>query len=99
MNVASGMYHPGRHSCTYKGKSVPCLLKFSVGGGISVHILKNLLRHLDDLRLYENDREYSIILALLVDVHVIHFDMFFENHKRAVVFGLPYVTSLCHIGD
>ena len=43
MNLGSGKYHPGGPSCTYKGKPVPYLVKFSEGGGIAGHILTNLL--------------------------------------------------------
>ena len=52
MNVGSVNYYPGGPSCTYKGKTVPCLVSFSEGGGILGHILTNILRHLDYLKLY-----------------------------------------------
>ena len=77
MNVVSGRYHPGGPSCTYKVKKVPCLVEFSEGGGISGHILTNLLRHLDDLKLYGNDRKNGIIPVLLVDGHISRFDLGF----------------------
>ena len=90
MNVGSGKYNSYDPSCTYKGKTVPYLVKFSEGGGIAGHILTNVLRHLDDLKFYDNGRESSIIPALLVDVHVSCFDMKVlkyicdENHKWTV---------------
>ena len=89
MNVVSVNYHPGGPSCTYKGKTVFCLVKFSEGRGISGHILTNILRHLDDLKSYENDREKKLFLRCsLVDVSC--FDLGFlkyicdENHKLTV---------------
>ena len=68
-------------------KTVPCLVKFSEGRGISGHILTNALRHLDYLKLYDNNRENGIIPALSVDGHVSCFDLgvlkyiYDENHK------------------
>ena len=32
MNIGSSKYHPGEPSCTYKGKTVPCLVKISEVG-------------------------------------------------------------------
>ena len=77
MNVGYGKYHPGGPSCTYKGKTVPCLVEFSEGGGISGHILGYVLSPLDYLKLYDKDRENFIIFALLVDGNVSHFDLVF----------------------
>ena len=95
MNVGSGKYHPGGPLCTYKGKNVPCLVKFFEGGGISGHILANVLRHLYALKLYDNDSESGIIPLMLVDGHVSCFDMSYlkyicdENHKWTMVSGVP----------
>ena len=77
MNVGSDKYHAGGNSCTYKGKTFTCIVKSSEGGGISGHILTNLLIHLDDLKLYDNDRKNGIITTLLIDGHVSRFDMGF----------------------
>ena len=35
---------------------VPCLVGFSEGGGISGHIFTNIIKQLDALKLYANDR-------------------------------------------
>ena len=80
MDVGSGKYHPGGSSCTYKWKTVPCLVEFSVGGGISGHIFKKVLRHLYDLKLYDNYKKNGIIPALLVDGHSICFGMGFLKY-------------------
>ena len=61
MNVGYGKYHTGGPSCTYKGKTVPCLVEFYEGGGISGNILMNVLMDLDELKLYGNDRKNYII--------------------------------------
>ena len=42
-----------------------------------MHILTNVLSHLDYLKLYDNDRKNSIIPELLVEGHVSRFDMGF----------------------
>ena len=78
MNVGSVKYHPGGPNCTYKGEKVPSLVEFSEGGGISGHILTNLLMHLDDLKFYDNDRKNGIVPEMLVDWHGSRFDMFFK---------------------
>ena len=75
MNVGYGKYHPGGPSCTYKGKTVPCLVGFSGGQGISGNILMNVLRHLNDLKFYDNDRKNGIIPSLLVDGNGSRFDL------------------------
>ena len=73
---------------------VPCIVKISEGEGITGHILTNVLRKLDDLKLYENNRGNGIIPGLLVDGHASHFGMVFfkyicdENNKWTVVFGI-----------
>ena len=54
---------------------VPCLVKISEGGGISGNIFMNVLRHLDYLKIYDNDSENGIIPELLVDGHVSCFDL------------------------
>ena len=77
MNVGYGKYHPCGTSCTYKGKTFPCLFNFSEGGSISRHILTNRIMHLYELELYYNDRKVGIISKLLVDGHVCRFDMGF----------------------
>ena len=101
MNVGYDKYHPVGPTCTYKGKKVPCLVEISMGGGTSGHILMNLLRYLDALKLYEND----ILPMMFVDGNGSSFDMEFlpyicdKNHKWTVVFGVPYETSLWKVGD
>ena len=62
---------------SYKGKTVPCIVKTSEGGSISEHILTNGIMHLYELELYYNDRKNGIITKLLVDGHVSSFDLFF----------------------
>ena len=98
MNVVSVKYHPGGTSCTYKWKTESCLVRFSKSGGISGHIIMNILRHLYGFKLYDNDSKNGIIPELLVDVHVSHFDMWGlkyvcgDNHKWTLVFSVPHGT-------
>ena len=56
-------------------KTVPGLVESSEAGGILGRILTNILRYLDHLKLYENDRENDIIPSLLVDGHGSRFDL------------------------
>ena len=98
MNLGSGKYRPDGPSCTYKGKAFPYIVEFSEGGGVSGHVLTNLLRNFNYFKLYDNDRKYGIIPSLLVDGHGSPFDLVFlkyicdKNHKCTVVFGVPYGT-------
>ena len=80
MNVGSGKYHPVGSSCTYKEKTVTCLVEFSKGGGISGNIITNVLNHLNALKLYNNGRENNILPVMLVDGHGSHFDMKFLQY-------------------
>ena len=77
MNVGSVKYHPGGPTCTYKGVEVPCIVEFSEVEGILGNNITDVLRHLDDLTLYKNDRENGIIPAMLVDGNGNSFDLGF----------------------
>ena len=81
MNVGYDKYHTCGPSCTCKGVKVPCLVAFYEGGGISGHILTNVLRHLGDMELYDNDRENGILLLMLIDGHGSRFDLFFLQYS------------------
>ena len=76
--------------CTYKGKTVPCIVELSEGGGVSGHVLTDVLSHLDYLKLYGNNTKNSVIPDMLVNGHVIRFDLGFlkyicdENQKWTV---------------
>ena len=104
MNIGSGKYHLGRPSCTYKGKTVPWLVGFSEGGGISGNSLTDVLRHLEDFKLYDNDKKTLLFLCCwLMGMLVIWYSFLKficgENHKWTVVFGVTYETSLWQVGD
>ena len=87
-----------------RGES-PCLIKVSEGGDISGHIITNVLRHLDALKLYENYRENGILPVLSIDVQGSRFDLKFlqyicdENHKWTVICGILYGASWWQVGD
>ena len=66
MNVGSGKYHSYGPNCSYKGKKVPCLIKFSEGWVYQGIFSTKVLRHLDDFKLYDNDRKNGIIPAFFL---------------------------------
>ena len=105
MNLVSDNYFPGGPTCTYKGKKVPCLVDFSGIGGISGHIIVNILNPLDALEMYDNDRQNDILPVLFVNGHGSNFDLGFlqyifdENHKHTTVFGVTYETKLRQLVD
>ena len=73
MNAVSNKYNPGGPSCTYKGVKFPYFVKFSDNGRIAGHIIVDVLKNLNALKLYDNDRENSILSALLVGGHYSYF--------------------------
>ena len=86
-------------------EKVPFLSKLTEGGIISGHILTNVLKHLDALKLYNNDRENYILPLLLVLGHSSCFGLDFllyicdKDQKWTLVLGVPYETSLWQVGD
>ena len=67
----------------------PCLIEFYEGESISGHMNTYIIRNLDDLKLYKNDKEDGIISVPLVDGHGSFFIwfkicMYNENHKWTV---------------
>ena len=62
-----------------KRVKVPFISDFPEGRGISGHILTNILKHLDDLKVYDNDRENDVIPLMLVVVHGSYFCLYFFN--------------------
>ena len=103
MNIESEKYHPGGPSCNYKGGKVSCLVEFSEGGYISGHIITNVLRNLDALKLYENygKKLFFLYCWLMEMVVILKFLQYIcdKNHKWVIVFGVPYETSLWQVGD
>ena len=104
-NNGTGKRFPGGPSCEYKGKTVPCLSRWSEKGGITTHILVDILSALDSLLIFDINRRNGIKPFLLVDGHRSRFELPFLEyicsplHEWAVVIGVPYGTALWQVGD
>ena len=48
-----GKFYPGEPGCKFHGKGIPCLTYVSKSGGISVDILVDVFRKLDEIKVYE----------------------------------------------
>ena len=66
-NYGNGNLFPGGPVCNYKGVEVPLLIAFSEGGGINGQILTDIFRHLDELKVYDNDRANGFVPFVLLD--------------------------------
>ena len=104
-NFGEGKLFPGGPKCVYKGKDVPCFVRFCDKGGMSGEILTEIFRTLDDLELFKKDREEGKIPFMLLDGHSSRFDLEFLRyintypHKWNVCIGVPYGTALWQVGD
>ena len=96
---------PGGPTCNFEGKNVPCMVRYSDKGSITDTILTDILRTIDELKLFQTYRENGAIPFLLVDGHQSRFSTQFlsyitdTNHQWKVTIGVPYGTSLWQVGD
>ena len=96
---------PGGPVCKFKGVDVPAYIDFSESGGITGTILTNIFRHLDELKIYHQDRSNGFIPFVPLDGHQTRFDLEFLNyindddHLWNVTLGVPYGTALWQVGD
>jgi hypothetical protein len=104
-NFGEGKLFPGGPKCVFKGKEVPCFVRFSDKGGMSGEILKEIFATLDDLELFKKDREEGRIPFMLLDGHQSRFDLEFLRyintypHRWNVCIGVPYGTAYWQVGD
>ena len=104
-NFGEGKLFPGGPKCIYKGKDVPCFVRFAEKGGMSGEILTEIFKTLDDLELFKKDREEGKVPFMLLDGHQSRFDLEFLRyinsypHKWNVCIGVPYGTALWQVGD
>ena len=100
-----GKLFPGLPSCHYKGIEIPGYVAFSESGGITAEILTNIFRRLDNLHLFDKDREEGYTPFMLLDGHSSRFDLQFleyinnDEHRWNVCLGVPYGTALWQVAD
>ena len=102
-NMGDGMLFPGGPTCTYNGKKIPCMCRWSPKGSITSEILTDILRTLDAIEVF--DRSTGITPVVLMDGHGSRLGLPFLNyvndptHPWCVDIGVPYGTSLWQVGD
>jgi hypothetical protein len=104
-NYGTDKIFPGGPTCQYNGKEIPCMIRYSKGGGITPEILTDILNTLDTLGVFEQERRNGIKPFLLLDGHQSRFSVNFlqyitdPDHPWKVCIGVPYGTALWQVGD
>ena len=103
-NSGPGKAFPGAPTCQFRGRDVPALIACSPKGSITSDILKQALKRLDDLGIYEREPGGRIPF-LLLDAHDSRLQVPFlryvndDAHKWKVCIGLPNGTGKWQVGD
>ena len=104
-NFGDGKIFPGGPTCNYNGVEVPCMIRYSRGGGITPEILTDILKTIDSHGVFEKERQAGIKPFLLLDGHQSRFSVPFleyitdPDHLWKVCIGVPYGTAIWQIGD
>lgn len=102
-NSGEGKAMQGGPKCTYRGKIVPCFVCTSPKASITGILLKEMLRCMDKLNLF--DRSAGRRPFLLLDGHHSRFDINFldyvhdERNPWEVCIGVPYGTHIWQVAD
>ena len=84
-NFGPGKLYPGGPTCNFKGKEIPCMVRWSPKGSITSPILAEALAHIDSFNVMS--RRNGLYPFLLLDGHNSHFELRF----------LEYITSDKHM--
>ena len=102
-NFGKDKVFPGGPSYNFRGKTIPCMVRWSAKGGITSEILADSLAHLDSFDLF--DRENGKSPFLLLDGHNSRFQLPFleyilnDAHRWTVCIGVPYGTAIWQVAD
>ena len=102
-NFGPGKLYPGGPTCTFKGKDIPCMVRWSPKGSITSPILADALAYIDSYDVFKRSNDLSPFL--LLDGHNSRFEIPFleyitdERHPWQVCIGVPYGTSLWQVAD
>ena len=81
------------------------MVRYSEKGSITDTILVDILKTIDELKLYQTYGENGVVPFLLVNGHQSRFSTKFltyitdMNHPWKVSIGVPYRTSMWQVGD
>ena len=102
-NRGKGKLYPMGPECIFRGKTIPCLVRWSPSGSITSQILRDALQTLDYHGIF--DRSTGRMPFLLLDGHGSRFELPFltyitnPDHPWKVCIGVPYGTSLWQVAD
>jgi hypothetical protein len=103
-NSGPGKAFPCAPTCQFWGRDVPALIACSPRASITSNILKQALKPLNDLGIYEQEPG-GYIPFLLLDAHDSRLQVPFlryvndDAHKWKVCIGLPNGTGKLQVGD
>ena len=102
-NMGKGKMFPLGPECTFNGKKVPTMVRWSKSGSITSIILRDALATMDHYQLFE--RTATQRPFLLLDGHHSRFEIPFleyvtnADHPWMICIGVPYGTSLWQVAD
>ena len=101
--TGKGKLFPGGPTCMFKGKVVPCFIRWSESGGMSSIILKEIFETIDHFQLLP--RTPGVLPFAMLDGHGSRLELPFLkyiNNKTTewcVCLGVPYGTAYWQVGD
>jgi len=102
-NRGKGKMFPLGPECTFNGKKVPTMVRWSQSGSITSIILRDALATMDHHDLFERSSNRKPFL--LLDGHHSRFELPFleyvtnADHPWMICIGVPYGTSLWQVAD
>ena len=104
-NSGPGKRFPGGPTCNFRGKEIPCFVRWSDKGSMTSEILRDSLATLDTYKLFDTNREEGVKPFVLLDGHGSRIEMPFLEyindpaHEWVVCIGVPYGTALWQVGN
>jgi len=86
----AGKKLPGGPRCEYLGKTMPAFVTFDESGSMTGPILKDCLKHMDGLALFDDFRKENVYFLRYIPT---------PEHHWHVCIGHPYDTSYWQVGD
>jgi hypothetical protein len=99
-----GSLFTGGPECQFNGVNLPCYVGHSPKGGITSEKIADMLRTMDDLKLFPRT-EFGPKPFLLLDGHGSHFELPFleyiwhQEHLWYAAHGVPNGTAVWQVGD
>ena len=104
-NSGAGNMFPGGPTCRFRGKDVPCFVRWSEKGSMTSSILRDILADLDQRGLFPRSDNPHLRPFALFDGHGSRIEFEFLNyindagHQWVVCIGVPYGTATWQVGD